>query len=65
MADIPLNVDPAGFVWYDGAKLPFRIIRSKGIIEFIDKDRRRSEKRGSRFLAIPLEEFEKIIRTNN
>lgn len=57
MIDIPIQVDPNGFIWYDGVKLPVRFIPERQAIEFFDKDRRRSEIRGSRTVEISLEQF--------
>jgi len=55
--NIPLNVDPHGFIWYDGVKLPCRYLPERGALEFFDKDRRRGLERGSRVVEIPLSQF--------
>jgi hypothetical protein len=57
MGDIPIQVDPNGFVWYDGVKLPVRFIAARRSLEFFDKDKRRSEERGSRIVEITIEQF--------
>lgn len=61
MNNIPIQVDPNGFLWYDGVKLPVRFIRERGTLEFFDKDRRRSDLRGSRVLEIPVNQFERDL----
>lgn len=57
MEDIPIQVDPNGFIWFDGVKLPVRFIPERSSIEFFDKDRRRSEARGSRTVEIRVDKF--------
>ena len=53
-----LVVAPDGFLWYQGAKLPFKLALAAGGFEFFDKDKDRSRSRGTPLFVVP---FEAII----
>lgn len=54
-----VEVDENGFVWIGGLKV-CRIVVG-GLIEFFDRDRRRSERRGSQFVYTTLDDFSLVI----
>jgi hypothetical protein len=53
-------VDSRGFVSIDGVRLG-RLIRSTQTIQVVDKDRRRSEARGSRFVEVKISDLSKLV----
>jgi len=54
-----VEVDENGFVWIGGLKV-CRIVVG-GLIEFFDRDRRRSERRGSQFVYTTLDDFSLVL----
>jgi hypothetical protein len=48
-------IDDAGFLWTNDMKLPVRLVGEQ--LEFCDKDKARSEQRGTRFVRIELTEL--------
>lgn len=54
-----VEVDENGFVWIGGLKV-CRIVVG-GLIEFFDRDRRRSERRGSQFVYTTLDNFSLVL----
>lgn len=54
-----VEVDENGFVWIGGLKV-CRIVVG-GLIEFLDRDRRRSERRGSQFVYTTLDDFSLVL----
>lgn len=56
-------IDDDGFVWYEDFRLPLRVDIERAVVEFFDKDRRRSEERGTRFVEITAQEFETMLHT--
>lgn len=54
-----LTVDLNGYVWIDNLKV-FRLTPWH-LIEFYDRDRRRSEKRGSCFVYITPKDLHKLL----
>lgn len=54
-----VEVDENGFVWVGGLKVCRLVIG--GLIEFFDRDRRRSERRGSQFVYTTLDELSLVL----
>lgn len=52
-----LRLDERGFLWFGDFKLPMRYLRERGLVEFLDRDKRRSANRGSRVIYVPLVTF--------
>ena len=50
-------VDSRGFAWVGDVRLPFKYYRETKILEFVDKDRSRSEQRGSRIIRVTVTEI--------
>jgi len=55
-----LIVAPDGFVWYRGAKLPFKCNGSAGL-EFYEKDPHRAAMLGGPRFVVPFEALESFI----
>lgn len=55
------RVDEIGFAYLDGIKLPFRLYERTGEIEFMDKDKRRAEERGYRYIRIDIQDFINLL----
>lgn len=55
-----LKIDLAGYLYVDGVKVA-RWIPQVQVLEFCDKDRLRSAKRGSRLVRIRLRDFEAAL----
>ncbi len=49
-----LYIDDRGFLWYGDFKLPCRLDTEHGTLEFKDKDHRKSERRGTEFVEVPI-----------
>jgi hypothetical protein len=60
----PVSVDEKGFVLVDGVKIGRRVVRQGAIkIEFCDKDRRRSQERGTRLVEVSVEELGEAVQS--
>jgi len=49
--------DDDGFLTYGDFRLPIRYDPDREMLEFFDKDRRRSSQRGTAFIELPLEKL--------
>lgn len=49
-----IRIDFQGFVWDGNFRLPMRYDAARGVLIFHDKDKRRSERRGSPVIEVPL-----------
>ena len=58
-----ITLNDTGFPVLDGMRLPFRVIPETEEVEFFDKDRRRSEERGTRFVRLGAKEFIEMLQT--
>lgn len=56
-----LTLDERGFLWLGDFRLPFRYLPDKGLFEFLDRDRRRSDSRGSRLVYVDVAQLLAII----
>ena len=54
-----LEVDHLGYVWLGGVKICR--VTSWDLIEFYDRDRKRSERRGSSFVYVSLYELTQVL----
>lgn len=64
MSDKPqvtqLTVAADGFLYADGVKLPAKFIAARGVLQFVDKDRRSVSRRGSRFVEVPVADIVRL-----
>lgn len=60
LVGIPLAIDDRGFVYARGLMIG-RYLPREEAIQFIDKDRLRSGKRGSEYITVPLKMFAEIM----
>jgi len=58
-----LWIDDAGFVWSGNFRLPLRVDYERGVVEFFDKDKRRSYERGSRFVEIQATSMVEVLQS--
>lgn len=54
-----IAVDSRGFVSIDGVRLG-RLTHNKQAIQIVDRDKRRSESRGTRFVEVPISAISKL-----
>lgn len=54
------SLDDGGFVCADGVKLPMRYIPQRHTFQLVDKDRRTSKSRGSRYIEVLVEDIARI-----
>jgi len=59
---VAINIDRRGFVYVDGIRV-CRLIPSRGTLQFCDRNRQRSQRRGTRFVEVKLEDFFLISKT--
>lgn len=55
--DLTIDQDEDGFLLYGDFRLPIRYDADREVLEFFDKDRRRSHQRGTPFVEMPLEKL--------
>lgn len=55
-----LRVGVDGFVYADGVKLPAKFIAERGVLQFVDKDRRSVSRRGTRFVEVPVTDVARL-----
>lgn len=55
-----VTVDNRGFVCADGVCLG-KLIQDSTALQVVDRDRRRSELRGTRYVVVPLSELSKLV----
>jgi hypothetical protein len=58
---VQAEISAPGFIFLDDIRLPFRVIKETGEIEFMDKNKHRSELRGYRFIRVSIDDFKKIL----
>ena len=56
-----LELDERGFLHIGDFRLPLRYLPDKGLFEFMDRDRRRSEQRGARLVYVETKQLLAII----
>jgi hypothetical protein len=54
-------VNELGFIILDGMRLPLRVIKETGEVEFCDKDKRRSNERGTRYIRMDTQDFVTLL----
>jgi hypothetical protein len=52
-----ISIDNDGFLWCGDFRLPIRFDPETEMLEFFDKDRRRSQTRGTQLVEVPLRSF--------
>ena len=52
-----IRIDERNFLWVNGAKSGFKFFPEKGVLQFVDKDRRRAAERGARVVEIFITEL--------
>ena len=55
-----IRVDLGGFLHVDGIKV-CRVDRAQGVVEFVDKDRRRSAARGGRVVRVSVTQLQAAL----
>lgn len=60
MPDMPLVLTEDGFVWYRGAKLPFKYVGGSGF-EFFEKDPHRAAALGGQRFIVPFDAFMQFV----
>ena len=62
---VALTVAGDGFLYADGVKLPAKFIPDRGVLKFVDKDRRSASRRGSRYVEVPVAEMIRFAEENS
>lgn len=59
--DAEIYIDAEGFLYADNMRLPLRFDFQRAVLEFCDKDARRSLQRGSRYVDVSAEDFAQLL----
>jgi len=59
-----IKTDKGFFIWVDEAKMFCKFCPEKEMLEFTDKDKKRTEKRGTRFVHLPISDLLTLLQSS-